>query len=76
MQLKPMAIGTIQLYSTGLNAAQHALTGIARIESVASAVLESVATSGDTSVAVIPEGPYFVPFFRSEPGNEAVLTPD
>jgi len=40
MQLKPMAIGTLQLYSTGLNPAQHALTGIASIESVPSAVLE------------------------------------
>jgi len=74
MQLKPMAIGTLQLYSTGLNPAQHALTGIARIESVPSAVLESVAASGDSAVAVIPEGPYIVPFCRLEPENEAVLT--
>ena len=67
MQLKPMAVGTIQLYSTGLNPAQHALTGIARIESVPSAVRESVAASGDSAVAVIPEGPYVVPFCRSAP---------
>jgi lactate racemase len=72
--VKPMAIGTLQLYSTGLNPAQHALTGIARIESVPSAVLESVAASGDSAVAVIPEGPYVVPFCRLEPENEAALT--
>jgi nickel-dependent lactate racemase len=63
MQLKPMALGTLQLYSTGLSPAQHALTGIASIESVRSAVLESVAASDDPAVAIIPEGPYVVPFW-------------
>jgi nickel-dependent lactate racemase len=62
MQLKPMAVGTLQLYSTGLSPAQHALTGVTSIDSVRSAVLESVAASGDPAVAVIPEGPYVVPF--------------
>jgi nickel-dependent lactate racemase len=65
MQLKPMAVGTLQLYSTGLSPAQHAFTGVASIESVRTAVLESIAASGDTAVAVIPEGPYVVPFYRS-----------
>jgi lactate racemase len=65
MQLKPMAVGTLQLYSTGLNQAQHALTGLRSIDSVRSAVLESIAASGDPAVAVIPEGPYVVPFCRS-----------
>ena len=65
MQLKPMAKARLQLYSTGLNSAQHALTGVERIESVRSAVLDSVAVSGDRAVAVIPEGPYVVPFWRS-----------
>jgi nickel-dependent lactate racemase len=64
MQLKPMAIGVLQLYSTGLSPAQHALTGIESIESVRTAVLESIAASGDPSVAIIPEGPYVVPFCR------------
>jgi nickel-dependent lactate racemase len=65
MQLKPMAIGTLQLYSTGLKPAQHALTGVTSIDSVRSAVLESIAASSDPAVAVIPEGPYVVPFWRS-----------
>jgi len=65
MQLKPMAVGTLQLYSTGLNRAQHTLTGVRSIDSVRSAVLESIAASGDSAVAVIPEGPYVVPFCRS-----------
>jgi lactate racemase len=65
MQLKPMAIGTLQLFSTGLDPAQHALTGVQSVKSVRSAVLESIAASGDPAVAVIPEGPYVVPFCRS-----------
>ena len=65
MQLKPMAVGTVQLYSTGLSPEQHALTGIDSIESVRSAVLESIAASGDPAVAIIPEGPYVVPFCRA-----------
>jgi lactate racemase len=65
IQLKPMSVGTLQLYSTGLSAAEHALTGVGSIESVRSAVLESIAASGDPAVAVIPEGPYVVPFCRS-----------
>ena len=40
MQLKPMAVGTLQLYSTGLSPAQHALTGVTSIDSVRSAVLK------------------------------------
>jgi lactate racemase len=65
MQLKPMAVGTLQLYSTGLKPAQHALTGVTSIDSVRSAVLESTAASSDQAVAVIPEGPYVVPFWRA-----------
>jgi nickel-dependent lactate racemase len=65
MQLKPMAVGKLQLYSTGLSPAQHALTGVGSIGSIRAAVLESIAASGDAAVAVIPEGPYVVPFYRS-----------
>jgi hypothetical protein len=46
--------------------ASAALTGIESIESVRTAVLESIAASGDPAVAVIPEGPYVVPFCRKE----------
>jgi lactate racemase len=64
MQLRAMAKGTIQLYSTGLNKEQRTLTGVEPIDSVASAVLASAAMNGDKAVAVIPEGPYVVPFYR------------
>lgn len=65
MQLKPMAVGALQLYSTGLSSAEHALTGVESIDSVRSAILESIAVSGDRAVAIIPEGPYVVPFCTS-----------
>jgi nickel-dependent lactate racemase len=64
MQLKPMRIGSIQLYSDGLGEAERQLTGVEMIGSVAAAVEASVARSGDRRVAVIPEGPYVVPVYR------------
>lgn len=67
MQLKAMRQGSIQLYSTGLDEAQHALTGVTRIESVSCAVQNSVEASGDNAVAVIPEGPYVIPVCLKTP---------
>ncbi len=61
MQVKPMRAGQVQLYTTGLDAAALALTGVSRTESVAAAVAASVAQSGDRRVAIVPEGPYVVP---------------
>jgi lactate racemase len=64
MQLKPMRIGSIQLYSDGLGEPERELTGVEMIGSVAAAVEASVARSGDRRIAVIPEGPYVVPVYR------------
>jgi nickel-dependent lactate racemase len=62
MQLKPLRAGAVHLYSTGLRGEDRALTGVRIAESVEAAVLESVRRTGDPRVAVIPEGPYLVPF--------------
>jgi nickel-dependent lactate racemase len=64
MQLKPMRVGSVHLYSEGLDAASVALTGVHTMESVPDAIRESVRRSGDAHIAVIPEGPYVVPTFR------------
>ena len=64
MQLKPMRVGNIHLYSDGLSAADRALTGVNTVTSVADAVAASVARSGEARVAVVPEGPYVVPKYR------------
>ena len=67
MQLKPMAIGRITLCSTGLPAEARPLTGVRVVESLDEAVGESLAR-GNGSLAVVPEGPYVVPFFRPPVG--------
>ena len=61
MQLKPMRVGRVQLYAPGLGA-DHAVTGVDQVDDIAKAVSESIARSNDPRVAVIPEGPYVVPF--------------
>jgi lactate racemase len=67
MQLKPMRLGTVHLYSPSLAAGDRSLTGVRMIDSVEAAVLESVRETGDRRVAVIPEGPYLVPVLRPPP---------
>lgn len=64
MQLKPMKVGSIHLFSTLLPADQWPLTGVRRAESLEAAIAASVGESGDASIAVIPEGPYVVPQYR------------
>jgi len=65
MQLKPMRIGNLHLFSEGLDADAWRLTGAQRIDSVSAAIRESVGRSGDAHIAVIPEGPYVVPEYRA-----------
>ena len=64
MQLKPMRVGAVHLYSDGLDAQSTHLTGVRKMESVPQAIRASVARSGDAHIAVIPEGPYVVPEYR------------
>jgi lactate racemase len=66
MQLKPMRLGSIRLFSEGLDEAARHLTGVELIGSIEEAVAASVARSGDRRVAIIPEGPYVVPVYRPE----------
>ena len=61
MQLKPMRVGRVRLYSDGLKGEQAGLTGVERISSVEAAVAESMVRHGDPRVAFVPEGPYVVP---------------
>ncbi len=61
MQTKPMLAGRVKLYC-GLDPAARELTGVELIDDVPAAVAESLSRHGDTALAVIPEGPYVVPF--------------
>jgi len=65
MLLKVLRVGRAVLFSTGLSPRDAELTGVASTSSIPEAVLESVETNGDHRVAVIPEGPYVIPFVRT-----------
>lgn len=65
MQLKPMRAGNVYLYTTGLNDADHALTGVLRTLDIKQAIADSIHEHDDLDVAVIPEGPYVVPVCRA-----------
>lgn len=50
------------LYSDGLDAEQRRLTGVTVSDDLDETVARSLAKHGDGGLAVIPEGPYVVPF--------------
>ena len=62
MQLKPMRVGRIKLYAPKLGADPSGITGVESVNDIAASVLESITRHADNEVAVIPEGPYVVPF--------------
>lgn len=61
MLLRSTKCANVYLYSDGLCDADHELTGMNKVESLADAVMKSVESSGDNHIAVIPEGPYVHP---------------
>ncbi|HEY9215100.1 MAG TPA: nickel-dependent lactate racemase [Ancylobacter sp.] len=63
MQLKPMRVGKVVLYTTGLTPGEREITGVEISSSLDGAIAESVHLHGDGAIAVIPEGPYVVPVF-------------
>jgi len=63
MQLRPMRVGRVRLYTDGLGDLDAALTGVERVTDVATAVAESMAHHRDARVAFVPEGPYVVPVY-------------
>ena len=65
MQLKPMRLGHIKFYTTGLSAEERGITGVEMIESVEEAIRKSIQDSGDPAVAIIPEGPYVIPVYAA-----------
>ena len=61
MQLKPMRVGDIVLFAPNLGP-DHAVTGVAEAKDLTTAIADAIARHGDAEIAVIPEGPYVVPF--------------
>ena len=64
MQLGPMSAGDVYLFSDGLPRSDHRLTGVTVTRSIDEVIQRSLKRGGDQAVAVIPEGPYVVPFYR------------
>lgn len=71
MLLRTLAVGNVSLYSEGIRGEDRGLTCVEMIESVEEAIANSVAQSGDRSVAIIPEGPYVIPIYRTDPSRGA-----
>jgi len=66
MQLKPMRVGKVVLFTTGLTPEERSITGVEISNALDASIAESLAGHGDGAIAVIPEGPYVVPVH--EPG--------
>jgi hypothetical protein len=64
MLLRPLDIGRVSLFSEGIQGADRELTCVEMIDSIETAIEQSVASSADRSIAVIPEGPYVIPVYR------------
>jgi lactate racemase len=65
MQLKPMRVGRISLYTSGLSEEERDLTGVEMTTDLDETIARAIARSEDPGVAVIPEGPYVVPFYHA-----------
>ena len=61
MQLKPMRVGTLHLFSEMLTDVEQALTGVQQVTSLRETLETCVRLGGDKQVAVIPDGPYTIP---------------
>lgn len=61
MQLKATRLGRVELYTTGLDAAEQRDTAVIMTTNIEAAIAASIARHDDPHVAVIPEGPYLVP---------------
>lgn len=67
MQLKAMRLGHVQLFTNGLSESDRKITGVELIDSVDQAIDLSIKRTGDKEIAIIPEGPYVVPFYSNNP---------
>ena len=72
MQLKPMRLGEIVLVSPGMAEADRAVTGVAWAPDLDTALARALERNRERAIAVVPEGPYVIPFHRPEPVARAV----
>jgi len=63
MQTKAMKAGNIHLYSS-LSTSNKSLTGVNTIDNLEEAIQRLVDQSTDKALAIIPEGPYVIPYYK------------
>ncbi len=64
MQLKPMRIGFIHLFSRGLSDKDRTLTGVAGVDNLKETIRICMGKMENKKIAVIPEGPYVMPVYN------------
>ena len=69
MLIKALRRGAVCLHAAGLTPQEEQLTGVACTPSLLDALRQHVAETGDRRIAVIPEGPYFIPLATAEAAN-------
>tara|TARA_E500000331_G_scaffold68664_1_gene63338 strand:+ start:155 stop:1444 length:1290 start_codon:yes stop_codon:yes gene_type:complete len=66
MQLKPMRVGSIHLYSEGLSDKDWFATGVNKVDNLQNCIEQSFVRHKQNKIAVIPEGPYVIPFLSND----------
>ena len=66
MQIKPMRLGSIHLYSKMLSDSQQSITGVRQVTSLSETLQSCVRLQNDKQVAVIPDGPYTIPVYMAD----------
>ena len=64
MQMRSMRVGKIKLFAPALKKDDRILTGVDVIEDITESIAESINIHDSPEIAVIPEGPYVIPFSR------------
>lgn len=65
MQLKSLRVGRVMLYTSGLSPQDRSITGVEMVSDLNAAIAASVERSADPAVALVPEGPYVIPYYAS-----------
>jgi nickel-dependent lactate racemase len=63
MLVKALRLGSIKLYTTKLSEKDLKDVYVEQVSSIEEAIMANVRAQGDNKIAVVPEGPYVIPFF-------------
>ena len=66
MLVRALRLGSIKLYTTKLSEKDLKDVYVEQVSSIEEAIVASVRAQGDNKIAVVPEGPYVIPFFGGD----------